>query len=479
MADKVKFRAKHGLEVNTLSGSTEVLVYPESDGSSGQVIKTDGSGNLSFQNDVGTEALQATGEPMGHQDRTESTISFDPSTRIFSITPIGSDFTVWCAGTKHTYTTAQTVTLPTTSGFYYIYFDDSGVLSYKTTFFTWHTDAPTAYVYYNADSTTESFFFDERHGITLDWATHEYLHRTRGAVLANGLSLSFTTLEGDGTLDTDYQVKVANGTFFDEDLEVNISHNANPSSTTDVFDQYINPTSGGGKFPVLYRAGASGLYRLSTGADVTEAPFRISSTVPQYNLNTAGTWSLANVGDKKFFGIWIVATNTVNNPVIAICGQQVHDNAVQADSNETWASLSLDGLPLVEYRPLYRLIYQYDVTFTNTGKTVLVSASDIRELGASVGAQGVVQNDHGALFGLGDDDHSQYVHIDVARTISADHVFTGDLTLAGTTINSLTMPTADGTVGQGVVTDGSGTLSFADVGDASVEDVLALSIALG
>lgn len=31
--------------------------------------------------------------------------------------------------------------------------------------------------------------------------------------------------------------------------------------------------------------------------------------------------------------------------------------------------------------------------------------------------------DHGALLGLGDDDHSQYVHISVARTISAVHTF--------------------------------------------------------
>ena len=48
MATKKKFLAKHGLEVNTLSGSTTTLVFPTADGSAGQVIKTDGSGNLSF-----------------------------------------------------------------------------------------------------------------------------------------------------------------------------------------------------------------------------------------------------------------------------------------------------------------------------------------------------------------------------------------------------------------------------------------------
>ena len=48
MADKKKFRVKHGLEVNTQSGSTQVLKYPTADGLLNQVIKTDGSGNLSF-----------------------------------------------------------------------------------------------------------------------------------------------------------------------------------------------------------------------------------------------------------------------------------------------------------------------------------------------------------------------------------------------------------------------------------------------
>ena len=48
MATNKKFRVKHGLEVNTLSGSTSTLVFPTTDGTANQVIKTDGSGNLSF-----------------------------------------------------------------------------------------------------------------------------------------------------------------------------------------------------------------------------------------------------------------------------------------------------------------------------------------------------------------------------------------------------------------------------------------------
>ena len=48
MATNKKFRVKHGLEVNTLSGSTTTLVFPTTDGTANQVIQTDGAGNLSF-----------------------------------------------------------------------------------------------------------------------------------------------------------------------------------------------------------------------------------------------------------------------------------------------------------------------------------------------------------------------------------------------------------------------------------------------
>ena len=48
MATKKKFLAKHGLAVNTETGSTATLNYPTEDGNANQFMKTDGSGTLSF-----------------------------------------------------------------------------------------------------------------------------------------------------------------------------------------------------------------------------------------------------------------------------------------------------------------------------------------------------------------------------------------------------------------------------------------------
>ena len=83
------------------------------------------------------EVATVGGEPIGHEDITESSISFTTASRTFSISPVGASFTVWCKGNKHVFTSAQTVVIPNTTGLHYIYFSDAGVLSTKTTYFTW------------------------------------------------------------------------------------------------------------------------------------------------------------------------------------------------------------------------------------------------------------------------------------------------------------------------------------------------------
>jgi hypothetical protein len=164
------------------------------------------------------------GEPIGHTDKSQSTISFDEGNRRFSISPVSGSFEVWCKGVKYTKTGTETVDIPDTSGLYYIYYSNTGVLSYRTSFFDWENDTPTAYIYWNEVDNKAYFFADERHGIVLDWQTHEYLHRTRGAALANGFGANNYILAGDGSLDSHAQLDIANGTFFDEDLQVDITH---------------------------------------------------------------------------------------------------------------------------------------------------------------------------------------------------------------------------------------------------------------
>jgi hypothetical protein len=386
-----------------------------------------------------TAPLQAS-EPMGHENKSQSTISFNTVNRRFTIQPVSTSFNVWCKGVKYNFTTAQTVDLPNTTGIYYIYFDADGTLQYRLSFFDWENDAPTAYVYWNATTGTAPFVADERHGIVLDWQTHEYLHRTRGAVIANGFSISNYTATGTGANDSDAQFDLSGGTFFDEDLEVIITHSNTPTS-----DTWQQDLQGPSQIPVFYQSGDAWVRDAVTDYALKQGTARI-----QYNFFNGASWTTLDVStDTHYTTSWIIATNNINYPVIAIMGQS-QSNKISDEEALTFGDLILSGFPIVEFRPLYKIIWQTDSTYANTPNARIAGVYDIRQLVSSGGISGTTPvSDHGLLTGLGDDDHLQYVHISENRTISASHTITGTLNITNNTNSALTVT---GNVGIGTTT---------------------------
>lgn len=342
------------------------------------------------------ESQTVMGEPMGHADKTQSTISFNAGTRTFTITPVGANFVVWCKGEKYTYTTAQTVVIPDTAGLHYIYFSSSGVLSTKMAFFTWDEDAPTAYVYWNATDNEAIYFADERHGVTLDWQTHEYLHRTRGAAIANGFALSGYTISGTGSSDADAQVTLEGGTFFDEDMQIDVVSTNTPTANT--WEQDLSSPA---QIPVLYLSGTE--WKITTPNDY---PVK-KGTLLQYNVLTSGTWSVVDVNSGEFTISWVLATNNLNYPIVAVLNQSATNTIGQAEELH-FEDLTLPGFPSVEFRPLYRLIYQSSNSYSNATKAKLVGVQDLRSVSAA-GVTPSLISDHGNLSGLTDDDHPQYL----------------------------------------------------------------------
>jgi hypothetical protein len=364
---------------------------------------------LSFDGTNWVNTVSPTMEPIGHEDKSESTISFNEGTRTFSITPVSTSFTVWCAGKRFVKTGTETVEIPDTSGLYYIYYNSSGVLSYRTDYFIWDEDAPTAYVYWNEVDNKAYFFADERHGITLDWATHEYLHRTRGAAIANGFGVNNYILNGDGSLDSHAKLDIADGTFFDEDLQVDITHSNTPTANT--WEQVLQ---GNAEIPVFYRVNNNWIKDVAT-----EFPLKQGASRPQYNLNTAGTWSTTDIANNRFGVSWIIATNNLNEPIIAVLGQGSYTDNGSAEA-EFYGSLNLDGFPIVEFRPLYKIIYECKDSYSNTPSARFTSIVDLRSvIAADQGIGTTPVSDHGSMTGLSDDDHTQY--LTTARHDSTDH----------------------------------------------------------
>jgi hypothetical protein len=387
-------------------------------------------------------------EPIGHEDLSDSRMSFDNSTRTFTIQPATSSHVVWCVGRRYEKTITETITIPNTTGLYYISFNSQGQLQYSTDYFVWDRDTPTSYVYWNATTQRAEFFADERHGITMDWQTHEYLHRTRGAAIANGFDASnFDVSTHDGTTDAQAQLDIDNGTFFDEDLQVDIEHSLTPEENT-----WKQQLQGPARIPVMYRSGTGYVYDAPT-----DFPVKQGVTHPVYNSSSGGNWGTTELGTSKYGVQWIVATNQLNYPVLSIMGQTQYNNIGQAEA-ASWADMDLDDLPVVEIRVLYKIIFR--ATGSNTPGCYFVEIDDYRTALSNATSTAAAVVDHGNLTGLGDDDHPQYALADGSRGSGFDH---GNLTGLGDDDHSQYL-LADGTRTAAAITttgnvDVGGTIS--------------------
>jgi hypothetical protein len=315
----------------------------------------------------------STNEPTGHSDRTTSNISFDNNPlsstfRTFAIAPVSGSYVVWIQGQLFNISTTQTITIPNANGLYYIYYsivEGNATLGVQTTYFIWDKQAPTAYIYFNASQPTESMLFDERHGITMDWATHEYLHRTRGAAISNGFGISVPSLELSNPSNIDLQFALTEGTFFDEDLQVDIKNGLPGIWTTN-----LNPVL----LPILHLDGT--VWRKSISSNYPLLNNGIG-TRSYYNDINAGVGSLITCPNNGFINMWIAATNMAYTPIIGIMGQAHYSNLSKASDDE-WSNLDLNGLPIVELRPLYQMVYKCSNTYTNDYRSSLFYVKDIR-----------------------------------------------------------------------------------------------------
>jgi hypothetical protein len=366
-----------------------------------------------------TEINELSLEPQGFVNRLDSVISFNDSTRTFTIAPSGSSYDVYIEGVKVTKTTSESIVIPTGTALNYLHFNtDTGLLDNKTTGFNFDTDVPIAFIHWNSDINQSTFFGEERHGIRMDSTTHKWIHNTFGMQYINGLSIGGYTLFGDGSSNSHAQIDISDGTLYQEDIVINIADGNNGVE----FTQQLSPIA---YIPVYYHLGTTGQWVRNVS---TPYPLKYNGTRALYNLYYGGTWTTPNVPNNRYFAMWIVATNDINDPILAIMGQREDSSLGSAENNNIWSDINLTNIPTNEIRPLYRLIFVTNDTFANTPKSSLQSILDLRK-SIITSTYGISQNDHGNLFGLGDDDHYQYVHINEARTISANHTFTNGLTI--------------------------------------------------
>ena len=346
--------------------------------------------------------------PSGFPNRDDSVISFDDGTLTFSITPSGADFDVYSDRKLYTFDEAQTTTITDTEGLWHFYFDTDGVLQATQTF-----DSSlilkygyVANIYWDVDGNTDIMLGDERHGLTMDPITHEYLHETVGTRFQEGLGLVSIVSDGNGDLDTSAQFGYGTGIIWDEDIKLDISGVVSPA-----------------QIPVFYKTGAFGYWRKDTATNFPVKTFVGGGSRLAYNEWTGTTWQQTEIANNDFGLCHLFATNDTNQPMISVQGEGDYltlGQAREAAPTEI-SNLITTGLPFQEFTPIASVIYQTSNGYSNTVKS-RIRTTDTRDdyidfrYSFGGGAAGSV-NDHGSLSGLDDDDHTQYMlRTDLADT---------------------------------------------------------------
>jgi hypothetical protein len=314
-------------------------------------------------------AVLAMQEPTGFQTRTTSTISFDDSSRTFTIaaTNMQQGFNVWLHAKEHTYF-SESIQLTDTTGVHFIYFDyPSEALTTSTTVTPdlFLNAALVALVYWRQDQQKHIYFADERHGIIMDGATHQHLHLSIGAQYRSGLGISNILTEQNGSLSSAAQFGCDNGVIADEDLTINIIDNSPQDFSTIAH------------LPVFYRIGANtNWYRKNSSNFALILPNEVShysgTTRPAYNHYNGTGWILSEVPNNEFLLVHVLATNDVENPIVAVLGN-TYNTKSNARAGAKVELKEMTGLPFLEFVKMGSVIFQSANSYTNIPKARTVS----------------------------------------------------------------------------------------------------------
>jgi hypothetical protein len=366
---------------------------------------------------VSLDAFEDMKEPTGFLNRTDSTLGLSynsgTNTVTFTITPVVTNFQFYVKGTKYTKSSAESIQIASpTAGIHYLYYNSTGVLSHTTIFSTslFEDNALVSLFYWNTDTNSYIYFAEERHGLTMDGATHAYLHTVLGARYLSGLALQGFTI-GNGSLDSHAQFTADSGSIRDED----ILHVINAQTQIPILFRQgqLWRKKSADNFPVIY----------SGSAEYTGANGRLP-----YNEYTGGAWQLTQVASNKFVLVHLFATNDIENKIVGIQGINQYNDAPAARNAASTEITTLSDLPFAEFVPIGTVIFQTN-TYANAIDARIVNingANYVDFRGTQLYTPAGEATEHSLLSGLADDDHIQY-HTDARGDARYNLKSSGDI----------------------------------------------------
>lgn len=334
-----------------------IRVFSKQDGGTYQIDATGLVTRLDNE-DVVSILGNITGEPTGFPNRTDSLLSFDASTRTFSLSPVLDFFIVYLRGVEFVFDSPVSVVLSDVTGLHYVYFDvDDGLIKTTTVFSPdlYRKHAIVTIIYYRSTEQSTVYFAEERHGIVMDGATHAHFHTTLGFQIIQGGSLTELQVDEDGSLDSHAQIGIQSSICSDEDITISIPAQIKPA-----------------QIPVYYRIGSSSNW---FRASPTGFPILLSEGIPQHNSVVGGDWVLSDVVDNEYYLVHILACNDVDHPYAALLGGSYNTKSRARDAAILEFSL-LSGLPFAEFKPLATIIYHYKTSFANSVNSAIISTDE-------------------------------------------------------------------------------------------------------
>ena len=302
-----------------------------------------------------------TNDMTGHVNRTDSVITFDNSSRTFTISPATTSYDVYYRGEKITISAPLSLQLDDISGPSYINIDPVTSTLYNAGEHGGILNGLlSGFVYWDSINQQNLLLGDERHSAGRDTQWHYTQHRNIGCVWRTGGVISYI-VNDPATVSVGISTPIQ---IADEDLEHNINHSATPSAN---FEQILN---GVAKLEVMYLSGSGATY-VKNASSTT--PWIAGTSTARYNKYESGSWSLADAGNNKFINYWVVATHDIYEPVKLVLGRAAHDTIEDAYTE----AFQGYGAPLPEIAFMHQIVINTNTEYANYAKIVIASVKTL------------------------------------------------------------------------------------------------------
>lgn len=361
--------------------------------------------NVDARGSLGGNTLQISNPPYtqrtGFINGSDITLTWNNNSAIVSISSTG-EFQYYVSGDPQYGSLMEAeLTTAASTGLWMIYISGENWDVLTADFNPNHSEIDTiietnpiaAWVYWNVDL-AEGKLMRELHDANMPREMHHWLHDNVGASYRDGMALDNLLVDSNGGIDAHAQFSIGSGSFYDEDIE----HELSAVSSTAAID-------------VWYRDGSDWTWDQLTGFKIlTHGSGRLA-------YDNAGVKTEVTNGNYVLYHVF--ATNIVDdggtNPhYISIMGQTQYNTlaAARAGADDEINNLALGGLPLPEFLAVATIIFQTQTSYANSVNARVRSTGDGHDYidwRFSKIKGGAAVADHGTMAGLGDDDHLQYL----------------------------------------------------------------------